>query len=410
MEQGKVIGNVNVLDLRKATEASVAGISKVGNVNLLIHSRETADLITHLNLGNVNVTVEVPPDTNVQTLMGQVVINRDYFKNQEGASFLLAMGQIVVEPDVPVEEIESGLGGLVVMGELMCPEHLTGAIRSKTRQIMGQMVIYPPLARVELGSLDLDEHYLRALDDGTELAVVGGLSVPQVLPNDLLEQKLQKLFVSGKIKCHEENTQAIQSRLVAGSGSVKVIPAGFELVKKPLVLDATLLSSLPAKKLYCTERVQVEGNVSPSALDEHLDGLASADMILCPAALKDVLSKKCNLLENRVVFYEGELWLVDDQRELKASRFDYLEGKATLVVSGEATLDPEIDPQVLADRLVRVHNLGLIRCTPEQMAAVDARLGIRDGELQDSTLPEKPESDEEADGMTKIGNANYLAL
>jgi hypothetical protein len=377
---------------------------------MLIHSRETADLITHLNLGNVNITVEVPSDTNVQTLMGQVVINRDYFKNQEAASFLLAMGQIMVEPDVPIEEIESGLDGLVVMGELVCPEHLTGAIRSKTRQIMGQMVIYPPLARVESGSLDLDEHYLRAMDDGTELAVVGRLTVPQVLPNDLLEQKLQKLFVSDKIKCHEENIQAIQACLVDGSGSVKVIPAGFEMVKKPLVLDATLLSSLPAKKLYCTERVQVEGDVSPSALDEHLDGLVSEDIILCPAALKDVLAKKCNLLENRVVFYEGELWLVDDQHELKASHFDYLEGKATLVVTGEATLDREIDPQVLADRLVKVHNLGVIRCTPEQMAAVDARLGMRDGELKDSTPPEKPEPDEEADGVPHIGNANYLTL
>ena len=403
----KKFKNVDVLDLRKATEESVAEIGEIGNLNLLICSKETAHLITRIKVGNLNSTVQVPVDA--KQVMGQVTITRDYFKGQ-GTTFLLAMGQIIVEPDVVAEDLDAALDGLMVMGQFIYPEHLAGVIRTKASQVAGHTVTYPPFARVKFDGLTLDEHYLRALDDGTELAVVGGLRVPQVLPNDLLEQKLQKLFVSGRIECHAENAQTIQARLVDGSGNVKVIPAGFELVKKPLLLDATLLSSLPAKKLYCTERVQVEGDVSASDLDEHLDDLVCEDMILCPTALKDILAKKCNFLETRIVFYEGELWLADDKHELKASRFDYLEGKATLVVSGETTLDPEIAPKMLADRLAKVHNLGLIRCTPEQMAAIEARLGMRDGELQDSTPPEKPEPDEEADGETKIGNANYLAL
>jgi hypothetical protein len=405
----KKIGNINILDLRNATEASLAEISEVGNVNLVIHSRETASLVTRLKSGNLNATVELSPDATLRHAMGPQKITRDYFKGQ-ASTFLIVMGPIVIAPDVVAEDLDAALDGLVVMGPLTYPEHLAGVIRAKGRMTMGPVAPYPPLARVKFGKLTLDEHYLRALDDGTELAVTGGLRVPQVLPNDLLEQKLQKLFVSGRIECHAENAQTIQARLVDGSGNVKVIPAGFELVKKPLLLDAILLSSLPAKKLYCTERVQVEGDVSASDLDEHLDDLVCEDMILCPTALKDILAKKCNFLETRIVLYEGELWLVDDKHELKASRFDYLEGKATLVVSGEMTLDPEIAPKMLADRLAKVHNLGLIRCTPEQMAAIDARLGMRDGELQDSTPPEKPEPDEEADGETKIGNANYLAL
>lgn len=405
MEQKK-IKNVNVLDLRNATEESVAEIGKVDNLNVVIHSRETANLVARIDVSNLNATVELPASATLRQVTGEVTIARDYFKEHEPI-FLVATGKITVEPDVVAEEVEAALDGLIVTGEFICPKHVAGVIRAKASQVTGQMITYPPFARVKFDGLTLDEHYLRALDDGTELAVIGGLRVPQVLPNDLLEQKLQKLFVSGKIECHEENAQAIQARLVDGSGNVKVIPAGFELVKKPLVLDAALLSSLPAKRIYCTERVQVEGDVSASAMDEHLDGLASEDMILCPAALKDVLSKKCNLLENRVAFYEGELWLVDDERELQASRFDYLEGKATLVVLGEATLDSEVDPQVLADQLAKVHNLGIIRCTPEQMAAIEARLGMRDGELQDSTLPKKSKG---PDGEIQVENINYLAM
>jgi len=159
--------------------------------------------------------------------------------------------------------------------------------------------------------------------------------------------------------------------------------------------------------LYCTERVQVERDVTSSTLDEHLDGLVSEDIVLCPAPLGDVLSRKCNLLENRVVFYEGELWLVDDERDLRASRFDHLEGQATLVVLGELRVDREIDPQMLAGRLAKVHNLGTIWCTPGQMGAIEARLGLHDGSLRDSTVSEEARMPGEEH---QIGNVNYLAL
>ena len=37
-KQGKVIGNVGILDLRSATEASIAQIQEIGNVGAIIHA------------------------------------------------------------------------------------------------------------------------------------------------------------------------------------------------------------------------------------------------------------------------------------------------------------------------------------------------------------------------------------
>jgi len=62
---------------------------------------------------------------------------------------------------------------------------------------------------------------------------------------------------------------------------------------------------------------------------------------------------------------------------------------------------------MLAARLAKVHNQGVIHCTPEQMGVIQARLGVHDGILQDSTQKEEPETQDEQDF---IGNANYLAL
>jgi hypothetical protein len=96
---------------------------------------------------------------------------------------------------------------------------------------------------------------------------------------------------------------------------------------------------------------------------------------------------------------------LDGEQTLRAARFDYLDGRATLVVFGELAIDPNVEPRMLADRLAGVHNFGEIRCTPEQMGALEARLVTSEGELQDSAAPEETTGTEPA-----IGNANYLAI
>ena len=132
-------------------------------------------------------------------------------------------------------------------------------------------------------------------------------------------------------------------------------------------------------------------------------------MVIGPAALKSVIYRKCNVLETQVAFYEGELWLIEDEHTLRSSRFEYLEGKATLVVLGELTMAPDVDPKVLGERLATVHNLGKITCTPEQMGVIEARLGLSDGQLVDSTPTEAASEDTEKEDMG-IGNVGYLKL
>jgi len=405
MKPGKAINNVNVLDLRKATEASVAEISHIDNVNVILYSPETVGLIKSIQIGNLNTSVEVPSEVKPQTVTGQTIINRDFFTNLPAPIFLLTIGQVIVEPGVTAEQVEKGLRGLIAIGQILCPEQLLGVFQAKAYAVIGQAKTFPGLKQVKIGSLEMDETSLQALEDQAELAVIGSLTLPQVLPNDLLEKKIHKLFVSDQIVCHQENAQVLQSRLVDGARPIKIIPAGYEWVGRPLVLDRDLLETLSTQKLYCTERVQVEASVTPAELNEHLDAILCEGMLLCPQNLKTVLARKCDLLKTHVLFYEGELWLSDGEDQLRSSRFDYLEGKATLVVDGALTLEPGIEPKLLADRLARVHNFGLIRCTPQQMGAIQARLGTNEGMIQDSTRPEEAEA-----GENQIGNANYLVL
>ncbi len=338
--------------------------------------------------------------SSMREFHGPTVLTRGFFAHHDEPVHLLVMGPLTVCPDVPAEEVENKIGKLTVYGPLTCPDYLLNAIAAKAQSVYGPTITYhcSPTSRVAVDSLTLDENYLHTLDDGSELAVIGSLRLQRVLPNDLLKRKLRKLYVLRGIRCYEENVPII-AQLVDRIREMTVIPSGFEIVEWPLVLDNAQLASLPGKKLYCTDRVQIETDVDAAKLDRHLEALISEDIVFCPLRLKDMIFHKCRWPETRVVLYEGALWIVKNGRELSDHHLDYLEGKATLVVYGELTVDPDVDPQLLADRLAKVHNLGEIRCTRAQMPVIRERLGLQDGELVDSTQIEPADEGCDAPGQ-----------
>ena len=128
-------------------------------------------------------------------------------------------------------------------------------------------------------------------------------------------------------------------------------------------------------------------------------------IVLCGTEVKSLREKACSLEEAYARLEDGELWLVDGQEELSASRFEYLDGKATLVVTGALAVDQDVEPSVLAQRLAKVHNMGTIRCTPEQRGAIQARLGTNEGMIGAGDEEEEPE-----EGARFLGNVNHLVL
>ena len=106
-----------------------------------------------------------------------------------------------------------------------------------------------------------------------------------------------------------------------------------------------------------------------------------------------------------MLFYDGTLWLEEGSTELTTDRFTYLDGVATLLVEGELTIHEAVPPEVLAEKLAKVHNFGTIRGTPPQMGALRARMDRNKGTLVDSAAAE-----DEEETSPGIGNIGFLAL
>jgi len=407
MDNPKTIGNVNFLNLVSATPESVAGIRHIENINVAVYTPETVSLLHQMNPDNVNATIEIPSGANMVMKTGQMQVNADFFKNVERKIYLLVTGQLIIEPGVPVEEIDKGLAGIAVTGQFFCPEDLIGALNTIPNTIIGQSVTYPPFERFIKGDLRLEPEFLNGLSDGTEICVLGDLLAPKVLSNELLERKIGRIFVSGDMICHEENAQALHSKQYKSSGNFETVPTGYVWVEKPLVLDGDILDYLPGKQLFCKEIVRIGMEVDAAALDRNVESLIAKDLLLSPAALKPVVAKKCRLFDTKAIFYTDELWLVQDEQTWQAWRFDNMKGTATLVVTGELTIDPAIPPAVLSGSISKIHNFGQINCAAEQRAAIEMRLVTREGQVEVSSKDEEPAGENRPD---YIGNINMLTL
>jgi hypothetical protein len=400
-QSGKLIKNVSILDLRTATPATLAGISRINNAGLVLYSTETAELVNQLAIDNTSGRVLAPANAQVST--GQIVLSHGSLANQSESLHIVLDGQLIVQPDVEPEEIAKGVGSLIVIGQIVCPKHLVGAIQVKIRYLDGQVATSSD-EKGQVGNLDLTQEYLQGLPDNSELKIVGTLSATAVLSNDLLKQKIKRIEIVGKVICCEENAATVRALLAGGGGALQmiVIPTGYLYLGKPLVLDADQIQALPSKKLYCAW-LRITDDVDVNLLNSTLEQLIVTDTLICPSSLRATLAQKCDLLKPRTIFYQGELWYVENDLTLLAPRFDYLADKATLLVVGTLNIAADVDPKVLARRLAKVHNMGSIHGAASQIAAIQSRLGIDEGEFIDTTA-----SVAEADNV--INNVSYLKL
>ena len=407
-DQEVVYGNVGLLDIRKATAESVAGISRIENLGLLLYAPQTAKLAKSLSIGNLGSSAEASPDSKLE--MGPMRLNANALRSREKPLDSIIMGPLSVDADVSAADLEDGVERLFVMGPVTCPDSVLSALQSKTELQMGPVNSYPaPPAGGELVSISrtfrLNHESLATMKDHSTLIVDGRLVVAEPLPADLVESKVHSLVVLGSVLCSPQNAPLLRTLMQDYHlDRLKVLPDGFQVMERSLTIDSTFLRFGSVRKLYCCERVVVDHAVTAAEIEQYLDGLRCANLVLAPLALRDVLAPRCDLVHDQVLFYAGTLWIEDAVSKLTAGRFAVLDGVATLFVDGVVEVERGVTPGVLIEKLAQVHNFGVITCTAEQMGALLARMGRNDGLLVDSEAPQDNPT------VQRIGNVGFLTL
>lgn len=367
-----VYGNVGLLDIRKATGESVAGITRIENLGLLIYAPETAALAKSLRIGNLGSSVEASPDRKVE--MGPMRLNANALRSTAKPLDSIIMGPLLVDADVSVADLEGGVERLIVMGPVTCPDSVVLALQSKTDLQMGPVNSYPaPPYGGELVAISrtfhLNHETLATMKDHSTPIVHGRLVVAEPLPADLVERKVHSLTVLGSALRSPQNAPLLRTLMRDYHlDRLKVLPEGFKVMERALTIDSTFLRFGSVRKLYCCERVTVDRAVTAAEIEQHLDGLRCANLVLAPVALRDALAPKCDLVHDQVLFYAGTLWMEDAVSKLTAERFASLDGVVTLFVDGLLEVDRDVTPGVLNEKLAQVNNFGTITGTPSRWA------------------------------------------
>ena len=402
--------NVNILDIRNTPQEDLGTIHMV-NVDTILYSRETDDLVhgsRKIEAINVGQFVEASP--RAKLLMGTANIDMDYLKFEKDPIELLSFGVTIFAPDVTADVLDKKVKSIqLVEGLLVAPQNLAEKVRQKIRDDNGTVIFYDsPNYQVSTSRLVLDEEYLNCLADQTLLIAKGALRLPNVLKDGLLKKKVRRIYALDGILCHEENAIELRSVLKDESKSIKTIPAGFHLIEDPLTINNFTLENLKAKKLFCREWVLIESSVDPKLLKQHLEKLVSNEQIFCPIECKDAISEKVDWTKSNVIFYRGDLWLIDDDCFLQNPSLEAVKGKITLLVMGQLKLSKDIDHALFGKVIDRVHNLGSIQCPPELIPILMSKLGISEGAISDPRHVEHEYGDEEGDEKDETTHKSFV--
>ena len=192
----KCIGNVGVLDLRTTSAEVIEQIAEIGNVGVLFYTPETAVLLPRLKIRNLGVSIEVPADARF--INGEMSLYADAFAEGMAPLSLVVNGQLFVGPDVSSEMLNNYLTRITVNGQLICPRHVLGVLESKLDHQNGQLYTYEKDVQLVRGKLELTAAYLEGLNDAAQLMILGNLTIPEVLPNDVLKPKIGRTPGTGR--------------------------------------------------------------------------------------------------------------------------------------------------------------------------------------------------------------------
>ena len=400
--------NCGTLDMRETTEQTASRIKQVNAGNVLV-SAATRPLMTMFTI-NMGSVIEVPTEVRLMTVHSREVMGREALSGEGAPLFIMNSGSIILEPDVKSEDVESSWFGILNSGSILYPEHVAGAIMNRLTENPGSHSSYRSSARLVVGDLLLDEVYLASMANDSDMVITGDLQIVQAVPDKLIDQKIKTLNVRGKVFCCEKNLSTLASRFDqrAGTPLTRAIPEGFVIVEHELSLNSTNIRTWKDRSIFATENVTIHEEVDQDSLDRALAGLICIGTVLCPDSLSEVLSRKCDTLKTRVVFYDGTLWVVQTTVTLQKSRFDFLEGTATLYNTGVVTIAEDVEAQVLYDHLAGVYNWGVISCNPDQKGAVEARMMVNEGVVDVNAAEEVDNGDPGAEDEGSIGGTRQI--
>jgi len=409
---GTVIKEVAFLDLTEASEETLAEITAIKKVALMIYNEKFEPFMSKIDISAVATSVKVSgPFTMIN---GKLTFDQATLGGISDPTFYTINGKLVVKPDVTPDLINQAITGLVLNGKILCSEKVQGVLHQKMKQLNGKMVTYMAQAtHLEPGDLTLTNTYLKSLAPQTNLVVAGQFKLDVNLDKQLWDEKINHIQFLSEALVPEIFAETLYEKLVEGSGTLTLIPTDYTFVEGHLHIDSDVIERYKSAKLYVSEAVFFDETVNEDMVRKHLSAIKAVEGIYARAELKGALLDICDP-SVKLTTYSGVLRMVDGEHTITQPELDYTEGKITYIVHGLLEVDHDVEPKVLFEKVEKVDLYGVITGSKEHCGILQTKLRIKEGVIDsdDDTKDKKSAqpADDEQPGTHVIAKISQLKL
>lgn len=196
---GKHIHSVGVLNLRGVTPEQIAQVESIHAVGVVLIDEKLRGAMTHIATDSVGTIVEIGSDYRVVT-EPWMEFSKATVEAMPSGQKLALVGIVMFKPDVPAALLAEKFEALMVVGILLAPAAVHGALLGRM-EISGVSVTLPDKempVRHSLGQNRVTTGYLTYLEDNGLYINIGQTIIAEDVPAELLARKFASYYNVGQ--------------------------------------------------------------------------------------------------------------------------------------------------------------------------------------------------------------------
>lgn len=389
--------NIGVLDLRKASEAVLSGVTQIESVGMIICLESQSSLIAKIRQNAIGSIIAVPE--NVQLIMhnGEYTVDTAFLESQNAQVMFVINGLVKVEALIS-QELADKIHKIFVNGRIVASEESFKYIGSKI-QINGENVLLKNDEIYVEGTFELDEMSLMGLDNQSML-VVNGLKCVHTLPEEDFHEKIKSIRILNDLVADRETMKKIAPKIKDFIKLKKIIvPEGYAFFDQ-LKLTDEKIDFLKEENLFVKGKLKI--TCTAEKLKEKIMNIQANQIEITKETydeIKPIIKavEKLKIIDPNVMENMNHL-LLDS---------DYLNGSSDLSLRnyGKLTLKKDITKELFQEKFKAIENYGLIQCPAELHQALMEKVNPNYGMVIQTKEKESLSEDE-----VVIGSLGYLEL
>lgn len=395
----KIIRNVAALNLCGATAESLAEISAIEDVALVLLTPRVRSLMQHIAVRDVVMVKEVPNSARMLMFNGELLLTADQLAQ---TCFLMVNGRLRLDESMTPELIVDMVAGGMVNGELIAGEKQLAALLQCGVQVNGRNTVIPEGFRLRESRSPISVQEAAGMS-GTWMRL--GKVILEPGAAKMLRQRGVKLTGTAGAVIPQEDAEDFYA-LWQGQGQITLLEANTRYVADDLTLRGTDAMLKLRGERYVAGNLTLMDTVTPA----HLAGMGrlwvTGTLMLPEALLDTVLPHLAN--EPELVPYRGKLLVDEEKMELGEAELSAYTQGVTLLVQGQLGLREDLAPEVLREKVRLLYNCGQVILNTEQQAAL-LPVTINQGHLSLRKAEEKTQPQANPDECV-LGDMAYLEL